>query len=164
VLHVLTLDNPHKEITIRASGIVDIADEGDEMWRKRSCCRRWFSALYAANPRRRPIREFAQRLYRPMRGGEPESTDGGSAAENAILTGRHPGAGLRRRRLCRAKGVCQDHTHVFLACCRALEIPARYVSGYVYSDNAQHVAMHAWAEVWLDGAGSRLISPIIPVA
>ena len=32
----------------------------------------------------------------------------------------------------RAKGVCQDHTHVFLACCRALEIPARYVSGYVY--------------------------------
>ncbi len=27
VLHVLTLDNPHKEITIRAS-IVDIADEG----------------------------------------------------------------------------------------------------------------------------------------
>lgn len=28
VLHVLTLDNPHKEITIRASGIVDIADEG----------------------------------------------------------------------------------------------------------------------------------------
>ncbi len=44
-----------------------------------------------------------------------------------------------------------DHTHVFLACCRALEIPARYVSGYVYSDNAQHVAMHARAEVWLDG-------------
>ncbi len=30
VLHVLTLDNPHKEITIRASGIVDIADEGEE--------------------------------------------------------------------------------------------------------------------------------------
>ncbi|MGK3605769.1 transglutaminase N-terminal domain-containing protein, partial [Klebsiella variicola] len=30
VLHVLTLDNPHKEITIRASGIVDIADEGAE--------------------------------------------------------------------------------------------------------------------------------------
>ncbi len=28
--YVLTLDNPHKEITIRASGIVDIADEGEE--------------------------------------------------------------------------------------------------------------------------------------
>ena len=27
---MLTLDNPHKEITIRASGIVDIADEGEE--------------------------------------------------------------------------------------------------------------------------------------
>jgi hypothetical protein len=44
VLHVLTLDNPHKEITIRASGIVDIAEEGDETVRsRRSCCRRWFS-------------------------------------------------------------------------------------------------------------------------
>ena len=53
VLHVLTLDNPHKEITIRASGIVDIADEGRRRVMKRpSCCRRWFSALYAANPRR----------------------------------------------------------------------------------------------------------------
>ncbi len=43
VLHVLTLDNPHKEITIRASGIVDIADEGRRRVMKRpSCCRRWF--------------------------------------------------------------------------------------------------------------------------
>ena len=31
VLHVLTLDNPHKEITIRASGIVDIVEEGEEI-------------------------------------------------------------------------------------------------------------------------------------
>ena len=30
-------------------------------------------------------------------------------------------------------GVCQDHAHVFIACCRYLGVPARYVSGYVYS-------------------------------
>jgi hypothetical protein len=30
VLHVLTLDNPHKEIAIRASGIVDIAEDSEE--------------------------------------------------------------------------------------------------------------------------------------
>jgi transglutaminase-like putative cysteine protease len=29
------------------------------------------------------------------------------------------------------KGVCQDHTHIFLACARALGYPARYVSGYL---------------------------------
>ncbi len=48
-------------------------------------------------------------------------------------------------------GVCQDHTHVFLACARQLGLPARYVSGYLHSEDASHVATHAWAEVYLDG-------------
>ncbi len=48
-------------------------------------------------------------------------------------------------------GVCQDHTHVFLACARQLGFPARYVSGYLHSEDASHVATHAWAEVYLDG-------------
>jgi transglutaminase-like putative cysteine protease len=55
------------------------------------------------------------------------------------------------------KGVCQDMAHVFLACCRARGIPARYVSGYVITD-AQHAASHAWVEGWLPrsrgGAGA----------
>lgn len=48
-------------------------------------------------------------------------------------------------------GVCQDHTHVFLSCCRDQNIPARYVSGYLYDDTENHMASHAWAEVWLEG-------------
>ena len=48
-------------------------------------------------------------------------------------------------------GVCQDHTHVFLGCLRDRQIPARYVSGYLYDDTANHMASHAWAEAWLDG-------------
>jgi transglutaminase-like putative cysteine protease len=48
-------------------------------------------------------------------------------------------------------GVCQDHAHVFIACCRYLGIPARYVSGYVFSPGhaESHVASHAWAEAWI---------------
>jgi transglutaminase-like putative cysteine protease len=49
-----------------------------------------------------------------------------------------------------SKGVCQDHSHVFLACCRELQVPARYVSGYVYSSNREEVASHAWVEAWLN--------------
>src|SRR5690606_2869202 len=45
-------------------------------------------------------------------------------------------------------GVCQDHDHLFLACVRGLVIPARYVSGYLYTE-AQHAASHASADVWL---------------
>jgi len=52
----------------------------------------------------------------------------------------------------RRAGVCQDHTHAFLACARSLGIPARYVSGYLYSENSEHLASHAWAEAWLDDA------------
>ena len=48
-------------------------------------------------------------------------------------------------------GVCQDHTHIFLSCARALGVPARYVSGYLYTENEEHLASHAWAEAYLDG-------------
>ena len=41
------------------------------------------------------------------------------------------------------KGVCQDYAHLMIALCRALRIPARYVSGY----NPAEGLMHAWVEV-----------------
>ena len=41
------------------------------------------------------------------------------------------------------KGVCQDYAHLMIALCRALHIPARYVSGY----NPAEGLMHAWVEV-----------------
>ncbi|WP_166263374.1 transglutaminase family protein [Marinobacter caseinilyticus] len=46
-------------------------------------------------------------------------------------------------------GVCQDHTHIFIACCRYIGVPVRYVSGYVHSHDDQHIATHAWAEAFL---------------
>lgn len=166
VLHVLTLDNPHKEITIRASGIVDIADEGEETRDEEA---ELLSPLVflRCTPLTRAdtaIREFAQRLYRP---DAAEESLNQLMADLLLRMPYSPGATR-----CRtppptpspARRGVPDHTHVFLACCRALEIPARYVSGYVYSDNAQHVAMHARRKSGSTAAGCRLISPIIPVA
>jgi len=46
-------------------------------------------------------------------------------------------------------GVCQDQAHVLVACCRAADVPARYVSGYFHSGESGEVASHAWADVWL---------------
>ncbi len=34
------------------------------------------------------------------------------------------------------QGVCQDHAHVLIAMCRALQLPARYVSGYLFDQNS----------------------------
>lgn len=48
------------------------------------------------------------------------------------------------------QGVCQDHSHVFIAMCRALQCPARYVSGYIHDQDHPHMASHAWAEVFIE--------------
>ena len=51
-------------------------------------------------------------------------------------------------------GVCQDHTHIFLAAARALGLPSRYVSGYLMLDaTTTQDAMHAWAEAHIDRLG-----------
>jgi transglutaminase-like putative cysteine protease len=52
-------------------------------------------------------------------------------------------------------GVCQDQAHAFIACARAIGIPARYVSGYLYTGENENasVASHAWASAWVDHLG-----------
>lgn len=54
-------------------------------------------------------------------------------------------------------GVCQDFAHVMIGLCRALKIPARYVSGYLYNGPADQLkgaqASHAWVEVYVPGFG-----------
>ena len=51
-------------------------------------------------------------------------------------------------------GVCQDHAHIFVSAARLLDIPARYVSGYLLMEGTtEQVATHAWAEVHLPGLG-----------
>lgn len=44
-------------------------------------------------------------------------------------------------------GVCQDYTHIMLALCRQLQIPARYVAGFMIGEGATH----AWLEVYARG-------------
>ncbi len=51
-------------------------------------------------------------------------------------------------------GVCQDHAHIFIGAARALDIPARYVSGYLMmNDRVEQEATHAWAEAFVQGLG-----------
>ena len=52
-------------------------------------------------------------------------------------------------------GVCQDHAHVFIAAARFLGIPARYVSGYLWTGENQQAyeASHAWAEAFVRDFG-----------
>ena len=55
------------------------------------------------------------------------------------------------------RGVCQDFAHVMLGLCRAIHIPALYVSGYLYNGPSDQLlgsqASHAWCEVFIPGIG-----------
>jgi transglutaminase-like putative cysteine protease len=62
-----------------------------------------------------------------------------------------------REVLARRQGVCQDFAHVTIGLCRALKIPALYVSGYLASETAS--ATHAWMEVFVPGVGWRALDP-----
>lgn len=55
------------------------------------------------------------------------------------------------------RGVCQDFAHLLIGLCRALKIPARYVSGYLATEKAS--ATHAWVEVFIPGRGWRGLDP-----
>ena len=61
------------------------------------------------------------------------------------------------------KGVCQDFAHIMVACCRAMGLPARYVSGYMLTQSAPGQprligcdASHAWASVYCPGQASEV--------
>lgn len=47
----------------------------------------------------------------------------------------------------RKKGVCRDFTHLGIALCRSLNIPARMVVGYLYPLNPMDI--HAWFEAFI---------------
>lgn len=151
VLHVLTLDRPTREIAVGVTGTVETRPAYDEpneaqplpplVFTRPSFLTRCDEALsdFAEGFRRRAhspggLSELAAAILKRMP-YRPGDTHAASRAAEAFRAGR---------------GVCQDHSHVFIACCRRLGVPARYVSGYLYVRDAQtHVATHAWAEAWV---------------
>lgn len=50
-------------------------------------------------------------------------------------------------------GSCRDFAALFIEACRVLGFASRFVSGYLLVEDAQHLATHAWAEVYLPGSG-----------
>ena len=59
-------------------------------------------------------------------------------------------------------GVCQDFVHLMLQILRTMQIPGRYVSGYICPNKngmRGEGATHAWVEAWIPGHGWAGIDP-----
>ncbi len=62
----------------------------------------------------------------------------------------------------RQQGACRDLAVLFIDACRVLGLAARFVSGYQEGDPDQESRdLHAWAEVYLPGAGWRGYDPTL---
>jgi transglutaminase-like putative cysteine protease len=65
------------------------------------------------------------------------------------------------------QGVCQDFAHLLIGLCRAIDIPARYVSGYIVTSGQSESqapsrggdVSHAWVEVFTPTHGWRGFDP-----
>lgn len=150
IMHVLTLDQPHDSIIISARGVVEIDEHRDG---EKDSTAPWpflrstrltqadpaLQAFALAQCGARRERSVLVELMHALAAAMP-FTPGVTSVETTAAQSFALGA-----------GVCQDHTHAFLACVRSLHIPARYVSGYLCSADSAHLASHAWAEAWLDG-------------
>jgi transglutaminase-like putative cysteine protease len=90
-----------------------------------------------------------------------------AAVRNALLYTRRdePGIQSALTTLQVGSGSCRDYAVSFIELCRHLGFAARFVSGYLYeaapTDGSPLYApaMHAWAEVYLPGAGWRGLDP-----
>ena len=76
-----------------------------------------------------------------------------------------PGIQTPAETLALGSGSCRDYAVLFIALCRTLGLAARFVSGYLHEPPAADIpnplppTMHAWAEVYLPGAGWRGLDP-----
>ena len=150
IAHLLTLEEPHREIRIIVHGVVDIADTesrqddgplsplaylaptqltmpNDELKAFAQC------ALSQAKDPRGRAQALAEAVFGAVR-YKSGTSDVQDSAAVAFKSG---------------EGVCQDHAHVFIAAARAIGMPARYVSGYLYTGDANEAASHAWVDAWL---------------
>jgi transglutaminase-like putative cysteine protease len=157
--HTLTVAQPVDELEIKVSGLVRTRDTNGVVGLAQS---ELPAGLYLRETPytvvTSPINDFAAR-FRP------------SLARDAIATVHEIMLGIAdaveykkgethvhttgAEALEQGSGVCQDHAHIFCAVCRALDVPARYVSGYVTHDmgHEAHAASHAWAEAFIEDLG-----------
>lgn len=154
--HILVMEEPHNEIRILVSGQVSVTEQNAHL---PSDGGEVPLLAYLQETRLTTADEAVRDLaMRSMRYGDNQVNNLFRLVENILervtyLPGSSDVESTAAETLACGSGVCQDHAHLFIACCRALDLPARYVSGYIHPGNTDHAASHAWADVWIEEMG-----------
>lgn len=144
--HTLVIDKPHTELSVTVIGEVEtgVNDYSQQqplplmIYLRDTPLTLADEAItaFSAKFRQKPIDDLMYALVEKV-GYIKGATEVSTTAIEAFALGQ---------------GVCQDHAHVFIACCRSLGYPARYVSGYLFTQDGSLMQTHAWVDVWFDSA------------
>lgn len=152
---LISFDRDTVELSVISAGEVDLTDTGGILGPHQGCAPLW---LYEMTTPRTTVGPGIRALIKGMTEVEDVATLHAlsSRIREAVpyVLGASEPDWSAEDALTAQKGVCQDHTHIFIACLRALGLPARYVSGYLMlNDTTTQDAMHAWAEAHVPGLG-----------
>jgi transglutaminase-like putative cysteine protease len=152
-MHYLTIETPHRELRLVVSGVVETDDSPGQMNGGPSLLSPL--AYRTATPLTlddAPLNEFAHASFSGALDAREQLLRAADAVCAAVAY--QPGVTIvtdpATVAFQRGEGVCQDQAHVFIACCRSMSIPVRYVSGYLHTSDSDSVASHAWVEAWLE--------------
>ncbi len=150
VSHLLTLEEPHREIRIVVQGVIETA-EVDICPDHGPLSPLAYLAPTALTAPNDALLEFARHAMANTADPWARAMALAAAVCRAVRyrQGSSDVSDSATVAFASGEGVCQDHAHVFLACARAVGMPARYVSGYLYTGDASDAASHAWVDVWL---------------
>jgi transglutaminase-like putative cysteine protease len=148
-----------REVTVTCSGTVETQDNSGVIGQHSGHMPLW--SFLAQTPLTRPgprlralIREVPGPTAPEARLEYLHALSAHILAQVEYQTGSSGAGTTAEEAVAAARGVCQDHTHIFLGAARAADIPARYVSGYLMlDDRIEQEASHAWAEAHIDGLG-----------
>jgi transglutaminase-like putative cysteine protease len=150
ISHLLTIEEPHREIRIVVHGVVETADADARLDDGPLSPLAYLAPTQLTLPNE-DLKAFAQNALAQVTEPRQRAQALAEAVYGAVRyrSGTSDVQDSAAVAFKSGEGVCQDQAHVFIASARAVGMPARYVSGYLYTGDANDAASHAWVDVWL---------------
>jgi transglutaminase-like putative cysteine protease len=167
--HLVSQAKPEAELVIAVAGLVDTIDrngvvgrvQGDippALYRRPTALTK---AAGAITGKFRAVPKTGQDRIALLHGLMARVTEvvggGGEASQSQLQDGQ----GQSQEQTQAARPPAADFAHAFIGAARALDVPARYVTGYLFADGDEPAALHAWAEAWDDGLGWIGFDPML---
>lgn len=159
--HLVSQLKPEAELVITVAGVVETIDRNGVIGRVQgdippALYRRPTPATKAAGAITSKFRTVPRtgqdriallhglmaRVAEVVGGGDQTQSQDGQSQSQSQGAAEHPGM----------RPPAADYAHAFIGAARALDIPARYVTGYLHADDSP-ATLHAWAEAFDEGLG-----------